>query len=137
MLKTTPLAVVLMIGMAAVSGCGGSSSSSFSPQGGSCGPDTVPQVTVTSISPGAGPAAGGTLVTINGGGFTACVSSLTVQFVGAAGVINAANLKVVSDSQLTCSSPPGIGPVAVEVVATHGTTSATSNLSTADQFTYQ
>ncbi len=80
---------------------------------------------VTGLSPTSGPAAGGTLVTITGTGFT---GASVVDF----GTIAATNLTVVSDTKITADSPAGSGVVDV-TVTTPGGTSATSS---ADHFTY-
>ena len=80
---------------------------------------------VTGLSPTSGPAAGGTLVTITGTGFT---GASLVDF----GTNPATNLTVVSDTKITADSPAGSGLVDV-TVTTPGGTSATSS---ADQFTY-
>ena len=84
------------------------------------------QPAVTSLSPPAGPAQGGTTVTIAGSGFTGATA---VKF----GSTSATAFTVVSDSQITATSPRGLGKVDV-TVTTPGGTSATS---TADQFTYE
>ncbi len=81
--------------------------------------------TVSAVSPNDGPAAGGTMVTITGTGFT---RATTVDF----GTNPATNLTVASDTTITAYSPAGTGAVDV-TVTTPGGTSATS---TADQFTY-
>ena len=81
--------------------------------------------TVTSLSPTSGPAAGGTLVTITGTGFT---GAPVVDF----GTTAATGVTVVNSSKITAVSPAGTGVVDV-TVTTSGGTSATS---TADQFTY-
>ena len=75
--------------------------------------------TVTGVSPTTGPAAGGTLVTITGTGFTGATA---VDF----GTTPATNLTVVSDTTITVDSPPGTGTVDV-TVTTPGGTSATSS----------
>ncbi len=85
-----------------------------------------PTPTVTAVSPGAGPAAGGTVVTITGANFA---SGDTVAFGGAA----ASAVVVVSATSITATSPTGAGTVDVTVMGPGGT-SATS---TADQFSYQ
>ena len=79
---------------------------------------------VTGISPKSGGV--GTPVTVTGSGFTGATS---VQF----GTTNANAVRVVSDTQITASSPPGNGTVDVTVANSAGP-SATS---LADQFTYQ
>ena len=68
--------------------------------------------------PDGGPAAGGTLVTITGTGFTGATA---VDF----GTTPATNLTVVSDTTITVDSPAGTGTVDV-TVTTPGGTSATS-----------
>jgi cell wall-associated NlpC family hydrolase len=79
---------------------------------------------VTSVSPSGGPAAGGTAVVIDGSGFNA---GIVVTF----GVVPA-TASVVSDTEITATSPPGIGTVDVRVLALGIPSSATA----ADQFTY-
>ncbi len=81
--------------------------------------------TVTGLSPTSGPAAGGTLVTITGTGFTGATA---VDF----GSTQATGLSVVSDTTITAESPAGTGTVDVTVVTSGGT----SAISPADQFTY-
>ena len=80
---------------------------------------------VTGLSPTSGPAAGGTLVTITGTGFT---GATVVDF----GTTAATDVTVANDTTITADSPAGTGTVDV-TVTTPGGTSATS---TADQFTY-
>jgi hypothetical protein len=80
---------------------------------------------VTAISPTSGGAGGGTAVTVTGSGFTGAIS---VRF----GASSTSAMTVVSDTQLTATSPAGNGTVDVTVVTPAGT-SATSP---ADQFTY-
>ncbi len=81
--------------------------------------------TISSLNPTTGPAAGGTLVTISGTGFTGATS---VDF----GTNPATSLRVVNDTTITADSPAGSGVVDVTVITPVGT-SATSP---ADQFTY-
>jgi hypothetical protein len=85
----------------------------------------VSPVTVTSIFPTNGPAAGGTDVTITGTGFT---GASAVMF----GSTAAASFNVNSDSSITATSPAGSGTV--DVTVTSG--AATSPTSAADRFTY-
>ncbi|MBV9292184.1 MAG: IPT/TIG domain-containing protein, partial [Frankiales bacterium] len=80
---------------------------------------------VSSVSPSAGPTAGGTVVTITGTNF---VNGATVSFGGSAGT----GVIVNSATSITATSPAGSGTVHV-TVTTPGGTSATSG---ADQFTY-
>ncbi|MBI2764948.1 MAG: IPT/TIG domain-containing protein [Chloroflexi bacterium] len=81
---------------------------------------------VTGVSPNSGPIAGGTAVTITGGGFTGATS---VTFGGVA----ATNLVVVNDTSITVTSPAhASGVVDVVVVSPSGT----SPVVTADKFTY-
>ncbi len=84
-------------------------------------------MSVTGVSPSAGPLAGGTTVTIAGTGFTGATA---VDF----GTLAASNLDVVSASEITVTSPAGAaGTVDVTVTGPGGTTTT----STADHFTYQ
>ncbi len=69
--------------------------------------------TVTAVSPGEGPAAGGTAVTITGTGFTGAVA---VDFADTA----ATSVVVVSDTQITCVAPVGAGLVDVTVTNAAG-----------------
>ncbi|NHQ93027.1 autotransporter domain-containing protein, partial [Janthinobacterium lividum] len=80
---------------------------------------------VTSISPTAGPATGGSTVTITGTGFS---GTTAVTF----GATAATGFAVNSATQITATAPAGTGTVDVRVTTTGGT-SATS---AADQFTY-
>jgi hypothetical protein len=80
---------------------------------------------VTGVSPTSGPAAGGTLVTITGTGFTGATA---VDF----GTTAATDVTVVSSTKVTADSPAGSGTVDV-TVTTPGGTSVTSS---ADKFTY-
>ncbi len=79
---------------------------------------------VTSISPTSGPAAGNTIVTINGFNFTGVT--------GVAFGTTAASFSFVSDAKITATSPMGSGTVDVRVT----TGSGTSAITTADQFSY-
>ncbi len=79
---------------------------------------------VTGVSPPSGPAAGGTVVTVTGSGFTAAT---TVSF----GAKAATNVTVTSPTSLTATAPADTRTVDVTVTTTAGT-SATSP---ADQFT--
>ncbi len=79
---------------------------------------------VTSLSPAAGPTSGGTNVEINGTGFTGAVQ---VTFGGAS-----VPFTVVSDSEITTTSPPGSSLVSVIVF----TSTAESALSFHDVFRY-
>src|SRR5215469_2264451 len=69
---------------------------------------------ITSLSPGYGPLAGGTAVTITGSGFTGATS---VSF----GTNAAASFSVASDTQITATTPAGIGIVPVTVTTPSGT----------------
>ncbi|HEV2032732.1 MAG TPA: fibronectin type III domain-containing protein [Candidatus Dormibacteraeota bacterium] len=85
-----------------------------------------PLLSVTSVSPTAGPMAGGTTVTINGFGFTTAIS---VKF----GATAAASFTPVSDTQVTAVSPAhAVGPVDVTVT----TALSTSPISSADVFMF-
>ncbi len=81
--------------------------------------------TVTSISPVAGPAAGGTLVAMTGTGFT---GALLVGF----GSTQASSISVLSDTSLVAVSPAGTGNVNVTVVTPGGI----STVAPAAQFGY-
>jgi hypothetical protein len=80
---------------------------------------------VAGISPNSGAPAGGTAVVITGSGFA---SATSVNF----GATPASTMTVVSDSQITTTSPAGAGAVDVTVT----TPSGASGTSPADQFNY-
>lgn len=82
---------------------------------------------VAAISPKSGGVAGGTTVTVTGSGFT---SATSVQFGGN----DASSMTLVSDTQITATSPPG---AASTVDVTVMTPAGTSAISLADKFTYQ
>jgi hypothetical protein len=84
-----------------------------------------PAPTVTSVAPSAGPAAGGTSVTITG---TNLSGATAVTF----GATPAAGFTVVNATTITATSPPGSGTVDVTVTTPGGT----SAVSPADKFTY-
>ena len=86
----------------------------------------APVPTVSSVAPSAGPAAGGTSVTITGTGFTAATA---VAF----GFTAATTFAVVSDTQITATSPAHAAATVNVTVTTAGGTSATSP---ADDFTF-
>jgi hypothetical protein len=74
--------------------------------------------TVILLSPTSGPVAGGTVVTITGTGFTGATA---VKF----GVNLGTSITVVSDTQITVTSPAGsVGVVPVTVTTTSGTSTA-------------
>jgi hypothetical protein len=85
-----------------------------------------PLPTVSSITPTAGPTAGGTTVTVTGTNF---IAGASVTFGG----VSATNVTVTNATTLTCQSPAG-STGAVDVVVT--TTNGSSTTSTADRFTY-
>ncbi|HEX4220636.1 MAG TPA: IPT/TIG domain-containing protein, partial [Acidimicrobiales bacterium] len=90
-------------------------------------PPISPAPTVTSVSPATGPAAGGTAVTITGTGFTGATA---VKFGSNAGTA----VTVVSDTEITVTSPAGaVGAVPVTVTTPAGTSAAGP---TAPTFTY-
>ena len=68
---------------------------------------------ITSIAPISGPAAGGTIVTLTGTGFT---GALAVGF----GSTDASALSVMSDTTMVAVSPPGTGTINVTVVTPNG-----------------
>jgi hypothetical protein len=80
---------------------------------------------VTSLSPTSGPLAGGTVVTINGSGFTGATA---VKF----GANNATTFNVLSDSQIQAIAPAGAGTVDVKVTTPVGTSATVG----ADQYSY-
>jgi hypothetical protein len=84
--------------------------------------------TVTGLDPSSGPAAGGTLMTITGSGFSPTPGATTISFGGVA----AADASCSSATQCTATSPPGIGTVSVRVTV-GGQQSADTP---ADDFTY-
>jgi hypothetical protein len=86
---------------------------------------------VSSVTPAAGPPAGGTSVTITGTGFTGVTGAAAVKF----GTTNATSYTFNSDTSITATAPAGTTGTTVDVTVTNpGGTSATS---TADQFTYE
>ncbi len=68
---------------------------------------------IVSLAPISGPAAGGTIVTLTGTGFT---GALAVGF----GPTNASALSVISDTTMVAVSPAGNGPVNVTVITPAG-----------------
>jgi hypothetical protein len=82
---------------------------------------------VKKLSPDQGPSAGGTVVTIKGGGFT---GTMQVKF----GSKEAASFKVESDGIITATSPPGTAGKAVDVTVTNP--QGTSPKSSGDRFAY-
>ena len=80
---------------------------------------------VTSVSPAAGPLAGGTTLTVTG---TNLAGATAVAF----GSVDAGSLTVDSPTELTVTAPPGTGTVDLTVTATGGTSAVTP----ADQYTY-
>lgn len=80
---------------------------------------------ITSIAPITGPAAGGTLVTLTGTGFT---GALAVGF----GATDASALSVMSDTSMVAVSPAGTGTANVTVVTPNGR----SAVNAAVQFAY-
>jgi hypothetical protein len=82
-------------------------------------------LTVSSVLPNKGPAAGGTSVVITGIGLTGATA---VKF----GSVTASTFTVTSDTKITATSPPGSGTADIRV--TVGT--ATTATSAADRFTY-
>jgi energy-converting hydrogenase Eha subunit A len=86
-----------------------------------------PTPVVTGVSPAAGPASGGTSVTITGTGFTGATA---VKFGGTA----ATSFSVKSDTSITATSPAGQAGAVDVTVTTPGGTSAASP--PGDQFTY-
>ncbi len=85
----------------------------------------APQPTVTGVSPGSGPAAGGTSVTIAGTNFAGATA---VHF----GSTAATSFAVPSSTEITALAPAGSGLVDITVTAPGGTTTPSS----ADEFRY-
>lgn len=81
---------------------------------------------ITSVAPNTGTTAGGTLVTVSGSGFT---GAMAVKF----GSTVASSFTVISDSQLTATSPAGSAGT-VDITVT--TPSGTSSTGATDHFTY-
>ena len=81
---------------------------------------------VSSVNPPAGPLAGGTVVTIDGSGFT---GASAVSF----GAVAAPSFTVISDIEITATAPAGAGTVNV-TVSTPGATSPAG--SSAQEYTY-
>jgi hypothetical protein len=81
---------------------------------------------VTRVNPNAGPTAGSTSATLTGSGFTGATA---VSF----GTVAATNVVVVSDTQITATSPSHTAGTVDVTVTASGRTSATSP---ADQFSY-
>jgi hypothetical protein len=79
---------------------------------------------IVTFSPTAGPEAGGTVVTITGGGFTGADD---VRF----GDVSATDFTVVSDTTIIATSPAGTGPVPITVVGTNN-----GDATSEDDFTY-
>ncbi|WP_285597436.1 IPT/TIG domain-containing protein [Kineosporia sp. NBRC 101731] len=81
----------------------------------------IAQPVVGSVSPTAGPNAGGTSVTISGSGFTTATGASAVQFDG----VNATSYTVNSDTSITAVTPAhGAGPAVVTVTTPDGGTSS-------------
>jgi hypothetical protein len=80
----------------------------------------IPPPTVTGVSPNAGSAAGGTIVTISGSGFS---GNIGVQF----GTVPALAITVDSPTQITATSPRVNGGIVNVTVSNPAGTSATSN----------
>jgi hypothetical protein len=91
-------------------------------------PDTVASVPVIySFSPITGPAAGGTLVTIKGSGFTGTVVTTGVKFIGT----NATSWAVVDDDTIVATAPAHVAGAGSIVV-----TNATGPSITGPNYTY-
>lgn len=91
-------------------------------------PATVPAPVVGELSPTHGPAAGGTIVTIKGTGFTGATA---VHF----GAALATELTVVSATEITAKAPAGTSGSTVEVTVTTPE-GGTSGAVAADKYTY-
>jgi hypothetical protein len=108
------------------------------PGGPSSGSDFIYEVGITNITPGSGPTAGGTPVTITGTGIYKAPCELgyceSLQFVGAVkfGSTPAASQYFVSPTELVAVAPPGTGTVDVTVEGLGHTSPRTP----ADRYTY-
>jgi hypothetical protein len=95
-------------------------------------PKEIPGPTVKSVTPGHGPATGGTPVTVKGSNFTSEPGrEPTVVF----GSTAASSVKVKSGAELTAVSPAGTSGSVVDV--TVQTPTGTSAVSSADSFKYE
>ncbi|MFJ3953849.1 beta strand repeat-containing protein [Streptomyces libani] len=79
---------------------------------------SVPVPVLSSVSPGSGPASGGTVVSLSGSGFSGATA---VRFGGVS-----AAFSVVSGSQITATAPAGSGTVQVTVTTPGGTSNGVS-----------
>jgi hypothetical protein len=70
---------------------------------------------IDSVNPNTGPEAGGTEITLTGGGFTNIGG---VRFEGPSGTQWAYSFEVIDDQTMTCPTPPGTGTV--NVIAFNG-----------------
>ena len=110
------LSAVLAIGDATVSGATG----------------TTP--TITKVSPDAGPATGGTAITITGTGFANPASVVIGQGNGTNGAIAATDVDVVSSTEITATTGGGAVAGTFNVYVT--TSAGTSAANTGSEFTY-
>lgn len=96
---------------------------------------TQPAPTVTSVSPAAGPAAGGGTVTITGSNFTGSGWAVSGVFFGSTA---ATSFTVVSATQITAAAPPGSSQadITVRTGATNGGAVETSATSSADVYAW-
>ena len=85
---------------------------------------------VTGLNPTSGPAAGGTVVTISGSGFSTGAGATTVKF----GANAAINVSCSTTSTCIATSPSGTAGTTVDVIVAVGGLS--SAISAADKFTY-
>ncbi|MCP3917065.1 MAG: hypothetical protein GY711_16075 [bacterium] len=104
------LVLVLPLLGSACSG-GGSSSGGGSNGGNNGGNNQQNPLTVSDVAPASGSLAGGLTVTVNGEGFTES-ATMSVEFGG----VSASDVVVISDNELTCTTPSaGAGVVNVQV----------------------
>ena len=89
----------------------------------------IPAPTVSGVSPGSGPSAGGTEVTVTGTGFSTSPLATVFDF----GATVATETSCTSSTTCTMTAPPGTGTV--DVVATVAGNSSSPN--PADQFDYR
>jgi hypothetical protein len=112
-------------------GCGGNNDTVLT-TGTNCS-QYQPEIMVNSISPTAGPKAGGIPLTINGQGFDVCVNRIAVTVGGS----SASDLQVLSGNKIVCVIPPGTGKATVSVLVQDTYSGKNAQASKADAFEYQ
>lgn len=106
--------------MACLFGCGGGDRGQATSIGATyiCS-DYRAQPIILEIMPNTGSTTGGTQVEINGRAFQGCDNRVRVFFVSPQQRVEATNVRLVSDSKITCTSPTGSGVVSLSVEATY------------------